>query len=267
MTSLTRAIPNRRLTSKAVANHLRCLIVDPVVERKWSVVTARLVWKTSKEELENAKRLITNKRNQCDSIVASQDGVILFFSCLSSLQDRKRKIDENENEADSIDDNDDVFPLVYPSINYWVVYRTPTSEDNFERSLFHSLLHSSLDITDLKPIKSRNKHDVSDILTATLMTCAQDHNNVHIQKILENSRDFCTDNILDGYLLEDNVPLMSSDMTGATRREKIMRIVICSLESKIIVGRAASALQKVGCSVQVCNIYHLYTLKRELSYC
>ena len=91
MAHLKRIIPNRRLSSKSIQNHLQSSIVEDVIAKNLQVIAARLVWKTAKTDLPNAKRLITNKRNFADAIIAQQQGVLYFFSCLTSMQERKRK--------------------------------------------------------------------------------------------------------------------------------------------------------------------------------
>ena len=151
MASLKRLIPNRRLSSKSIQNHLQANIVDEVVRKGLQVITTRLVWKMSKPDLQNAKLLIANKRNFADSIIAKQEDVLFFFSCLSAIQERKRKMQESNTLCSDEDEEDDgLFPLTYPALNYWIV--VSAKEEDLEGVLFRALLDSGLDIDELKPI-------------------------------------------------------------------------------------------------------------------
>lgn len=228
-------IPNRRLTSKAVGNQLRAVIAQEVLERNWKVLTARLVWKASKESLKRAKELISYKRNQCDSIVTGENGVMFIVSCLSMVQERKRKrakegdVEQDEQSLESSEEAD--FPIVYPAINYWIAYAMPPNVD-FEKLLFSKLMKAQLDITEVKQIKSRGKTNARDVLTATLMTCVQDHNNFHVKEMLRRSLDFCTEQTIETLLVREPVPLMCEYDAEVFSKEFPLRMVICHNECK-----------------------------------
>ena len=248
MSRLKRLIPNRRLSSKAIQNQLQANFVEEIVSKNLKVVTARLVWKTSRGELINAKRLITTKRNFADAIVARQQDVIYFFSCLTSVHERKRKHSSGAEE----DAEPDQLPLIYPAINYWIVCAPGHQE--FERILFQKLMDSQLDIHDLKPIKTRKKTNPKEILLATLSTTVQDHNNQYVRDLLKQSTEYCTKELLEELLIGTSVePLRSSaDLTGALVREQVIRIVICAEGVREKVMTAINGLRNFGCEIQVC---------------
>lgn len=252
MAHLRRMIPNRRLSSKAIQNQLQANIVEDILAKNLKVLTARLVWKTSKRELQNAKLLITNKRNFADAMVAKQEGILYFFSCLTALQERKRKrMDSQPVSDDEEDDEGSDVPTLYPAINYWIVH-TPRVED-LERVLFQQLLNSSLDIDELKPIRSRKQTTPKGMLMSTISTCFQDHNNHYVQKLLKESIEYCQKELLRELLHETEVePSRSSaDLTGALVREKTVRIVVCDEGSREKIATVVKGLEKVGCELQV----------------
>ena len=236
------------MSSQAIRNELQANFVEEIVCKDLKVVTARLVWKTSRAELLNAKRLITTKRNFSDAIVARQQDVLYFFSCLTSVHERKRKHSSGEEE----DPDFDQLPLIYPAINYWIVCAPGNQE--FERILFQKLMDSKLDIYELKPIKTRKKTNHKQILLATLSTSVQDHNNQYVRDLLKQSTEYCTRELLEELLIDTNVePLRSSaDLTGALIREQVIRIVICAESVKEKVISAINGLRNVGCEIQVC---------------
>lgn len=197
---LRSALPNRRLTSKAVGNQLKSRIVsDIVVANQLEVLTSRLVWRT--ENNNNAKNLIATKRNQCDALIADEKSVLFFFSCLSCMDMKKRKrpilkdetkdssppnsAEEPESSADEEEE-----PSVYPAINYWIVH-TPVPGLNLQVMLNKTLLESDLDITEIKPIRSRGKQNIEDCMAATLQTTVKDHNNTYVKDLLKKSKDYC----------------------------------------------------------------------------
>ena len=258
MAHLKQIIPNRRLSSKSIQNHLQSSIVEDIIAKNLRVIAARLIWKTSKTDLQNAKRLITNKRNFADSIIAQQHGVLYFFSCLTSMQERKRKRQEGSPNSNDEDTEEEPVLPIYPALNYWIV--VVPGRDEIERVLFQQLLNSSLDIQELKPIKSRNKTAQKDVLTATLSTCVQDHNNHYVQNLLKESIEYCTKELLSDLLNDTEVEPFrcSADLTGALVREQIIRIVICDEGSRTKIATAVQGLQKLGCELQVCITFKLF---------
>ena len=252
MAHLKRIIPNRRLSSKSIQNHLQSSIVEDVLAKNLQVIAARLVWKTAKNDLQNAKRLITNKRNFADAIIAQQQGVLYFFSCLTSMQERKRKRQGGLASNDEDEEEESELPI-YPALNYWIVILP--GRDDIERLLFQQLLNSNLDIQELKPIKSRRKTTQKDVFTATLSTCVQDHNNQYVKNLLKESIEYCTKELLSDLLNDTEVEpnRCSADLTGASAREQIIRIVLCDEGSRNKIATAAQGLQTLGCELQVGN--------------
>lgn len=249
-------IPNRRLTSKAVGNQLRATIVEEVLDKHYQVLTARLVWKATESSLKDAKRLICYKRNQCDSLIADEEGVMFLVSCLSLVQDRKRKRtqepsqDLDKSVSSGEQTKEEVAVPVFPAINYWICYALPSHID-FEKQLFSKLLRAQLDISDIKLIRSRGKTNPREILTATLMTSVQDHNNYHVKEMLRSSLHYCTEQLMKGLLVHQEVPIMCDHDSGATNREFPMRIILCHESCREFLTHAVAGLQKLGCEVQV----------------
>ena len=258
MAHLKQIIPNRRLSSKSIQNHLQSNIVEDVIAKNLQVIAARLVWKTSKSDLQNAKRLITNKRNFADSIIAKEQGVLYFFSCLTSMQERKRKRQEGASNSNDEDAEEEPELPIYPALNYWIV--VVPGRDEMERLLFQELLNSNLDIQELKPIKARRKTAQKDVLTATLSTCVQDHNNQYVKNLLKESIEFCTKELLSDLLNDTEVEPFrcSADLTGALVREQIIRIVLCDEGSRNKIATAVQGLQKLGCELQVCISFRIF---------
>lgn len=90
-------------------------VVNDLVVDKIDVFTARLTWRTSsKEDGVRAKTLISNKRNSCDAIVSTITGTLFFFSCVTVIENRKRKRQGHEQDNSSED------KTAFPCINYWV---------------------------------------------------------------------------------------------------------------------------------------------------
>ena len=150
------AVPKRRLTSQTIRNLVEKNVVNDLVINKLDVITARLVWRTSsRQDDERAKNLISNKRNSCDAIVASINGVVFFYSCVSVIEHRKRK---RVSEDETSDEKN-----TFPCINYWIVCQKLIRER--EQVIFAKLMDSGLDISDVKPIRARKKvngfHDLS----------------------------------------------------------------------------------------------------------
>ena len=147
----TCAVPKRRLTSQTIKNLLEKNIVNDLVLDKLEVITARLVWRVStRQDGDRSKMLIANKRNNCDSIVARVSGVLFFFSCISVIENRKRKSSSSGSEDEGRDEK-----TTYPCVNYWIV--TQGFVKDRERVLFSKLMASGLDISDVKPIRTRKK--------------------------------------------------------------------------------------------------------------
>ena len=155
------AVPKRRLTSQRIRNLLEKNVVNDLVLNKLEVIACRLVWRANtRKDGDRAKLLIANKRNNCDSIVSAVDGVLFFFSCVTVLENRKRK-------SPSGTDDDNTAKTTYPCVNYWVV--TKKFVQNIEQTLFSKLMSSEMDITDIKSLRTRKKVNVQNIISCIWM--------------------------------------------------------------------------------------------------
>jgi len=126
------ALPKRRLSNESIKNLVEKFVVNDLVLGKSDVFSARLTWRTSsKEDGVRAKNLISNKRNSCDSIVSSIKGVLFFYSCVTVIENRKRKTPGSDDE--SRDDK-----TAFPCINYWIVMEKFSKEVRFNIKVYIS---------------------------------------------------------------------------------------------------------------------------------
>ena len=252
---LRASLPNRRLTSKAVGNRLKSRIVnDIVIENGLNVITSRLVWRTDNDQ--QAKRLIVTKRNQCDALIAKNESVLFFVSCLTSMDSSKRKKrtpvnpddDNNASEAHSDSSEEDEPVKIYPGINYWIAHSAIPGLD-LQTSLHGDLLQSDLDITEVKPIRSRGKQSLEDSFAATLQTCVKDHNNAYVRDVLKKSIEHCSTELVRIMVVNESVPEYGVD--NFSSKDRVLRIVVCHTSYKPKIDLAVKELRDLGCEIQV----------------
>ena len=147
-------------------------------------IACRATWRVTPEDLELARMQITSKRLLLQDAISSIDGVLFFFSCISSVRSNANtKRGKNERRAANAQDD------TYPCISFFIAYER---SDRCNDETFFAALHNQDVEPEINPIRVR-KGAHSDMETAArqLFQTVKDHNNESIQDMVDISNTYC----------------------------------------------------------------------------
>ena len=165
--------PARRLGSKTISQALEKFIV-PLIASICSVISFRVLWNTLGRDETMAENLIAVKRRQLEMLLREHANTWIIWSCVTGIEmkrtqpRRERPVSENEGEQNDADEKADEFDIK-PGISFWIVVDVPKQKiKHLENEFAKVMLSSGLDIENFKPIKARNKDDMTAYYAATL---------------------------------------------------------------------------------------------------
>ncbi|CAB4008241.1 Hypothetical predicted protein [Paramuricea clavata] len=175
--------PRKELDSKRLQNSLRANILS-LIKRNHRAVACRATWRVHKDDVELAMLQITSKRMLLNDAINSIDGVIFFFSCISSVCSnpnvKQTRSDQNSQEAETD---------TYPCVAFFVVYEP--SEKCSDNTFFAALHNHDVEPT-ITPIRVRNNgNQEMETAARQLFQVVKDHNNQSIQDMIDVSNTYC----------------------------------------------------------------------------
>ena len=150
--------PQNQLRSKVIKKALKAFVVGTLT-KKYQVCAVRSLCLngTDREKTWLIRRMLESSLEQNPHIVC-------FFSCITALKEKKKKVNNkkfnhDENESDSDGEYDIQSEEVFcPGIAFWIVFDWPESGlAAFEEYISREILTAGLDIDSCKAIRGRGK--------------------------------------------------------------------------------------------------------------
>ncbi len=180
--------PARRIGSKTISQALEKFIV-PLIASICSVISFRVLWNTLGRDETMAENLIAVKRRQLELLLPKHANTWIIWSCVTGIEvkrtqpRRERPVSENEGSQNEAEEKADEFDIK-PGISFWIVVDVPKQKiKHLENEFAKVMLSSGLDIENFKPIKARNKDDMTAYYAATLCQANKDWNSSYAQRL------------------------------------------------------------------------------------
>ena len=148
-------------------------------------MACRAIWRVSPADIELARLQIASKRLLLNDAIASIEGVMFYFSCISSVC-------SNPNTSKGQRSNANVGETSYPCVSFFIVYQPNEKCDD---DTFFAALHNQDVEPEIRPIRVRNggNHDMESAARQLFQT-VKDHDNGSMQQMVDASNQYCYDN-------------------------------------------------------------------------